>query len=74
MEGVDFIDAEGADAMKQIAQAGHDHGIDLHLARVKPDVLDVLERNGVVDLIGTEHIHPNIASAVDAYRETHPAT
>ena len=26
MEGIDFIDAEGADALKEIARAGRDHG------------------------------------------------
>lgn len=74
MEGVDFIDVEGADAMKEIAEMSRDQGIDLHLARVKADVLAVLERDGVVDLIGAGHIHPNVAAAVRAYHDAHPAT
>jgi sulfate permease, SulP family len=73
MEGVDYIDAEGADALKEIAQAGLDHEIELHLARVKAAVIDVLKRDGIVELIGPGHIHDNIAAAVDAYRKAHPA-
>ncbi len=72
MEGVNYIDAEGADTMKEIAQAGHDQGVDLHLARVKTDVLDVLQRDGVVDLLGDGHIHPNVAAAVHAFRTARP--
>lgn len=73
MEGVDYIDAEGADAVREIAQAGLDHGIDLHLARVEASVLDVLERDHVIDLIGAGHVHDNIAAAVQSYRDAHPA-
>jgi len=73
MEGVNFIDTEGADALKKITQAGLDLGIDLHLARVKPQVLDVLQRDGVVDLIGSEHIHDDIAAGVKMHLSKYPA-
>jgi SulP family sulfate permease len=72
MEGIDYIDAEGADAMKEIAQAGRDHDIDLHLARVKTDVLEVLERDGVIDLIGSAALHDDVPAAVQAHRAAHP--
>ena len=36
MEGVNFIDTEGADSIKKIALAGQGRNIDFHLARVKP--------------------------------------
>jgi SulP family sulfate permease len=64
MEGVDFIDTEGADALKEIANAGRDQNVDLRLARVKEQVIDVLERDGVTDLIGADSIHADIATAV----------
>ena len=67
MEGVNFIDTEGADSLKKIAEVGIDMGIDLHLARVKPQVLEVLQRHGVIDLIGVEHIHDDIAAAVELH-------
>ena len=37
------------------------------LARVKPQVLAVLEADGVVDLIGADHIHGNVHRAVEAF-------
>ena len=73
MAGVDFIDAEGADAMKLIAQAGTSLGIPLYIARVKPFVVDVLARDGVVDLIGEDHVFHSVAAAAHAHRESHPA-
>jgi high affinity sulfate transporter 1 len=72
MEGVNFIDTEGADTLMKIALAGKDQNIDLHLARVKPQVLEVLQRDGVVDLIGAEHIHDDIAAAVELHMSRHP--
>ncbi len=74
MEGVDYIDAEGADSLGQIAKAGLDHGIAFHLARVKSGVLEVLERDGVVGLLGAGHIHDNVEAAVRAYREQRPSS
>jgi high affinity sulfate transporter 1 len=73
MEGVNFIDTEGADRLKKVSQAGLNLGVDLHLARVKPQVFEVLERDGVIDLIGTEHIHDDIAAAVKLHLSRHPA-
>jgi len=74
MEGVNFIDTEGADTIKKIAQAGRDQNIDIHLARVKPDVLDVLQRDAAIDVIGADRIHDDIAAAVDEHERLHPAT
>jgi high affinity sulfate transporter 1 len=72
LEGVNFIDTEGADSIKKIAQAGKDLNIDLHLARVKPQVIEVLDRDGVIDFIGAEHIHDDIASAVELHLSRYP--
>ena len=67
MEGVNFIDVEGADTLNEVAKAGNIHDIDFRLVRVKPQVLEVLQKEGVIDLIGPERIHDNIAEAVEAY-------
>jgi len=72
MEGVNFIDVEGADTLKKISLAGKDLGIDLHIARLKPQVLEVLKKDGVVELIGAEHIHDDIASAVELHLSRYP--
>jgi MFS superfamily sulfate permease-like transporter len=72
MEGVNFIDTEGADTLLKIGQAGKDLGIDLHIARLKPQVLEVLHRDGVIDLLGSEHIHDDIAAAVKLHLSRYP--
>ena len=73
MEGVNFIDTEGADVLMAIAQAGIDNDIDLHLARVKPQVIDVLERDCFFDLVDRDHVHDNIEDAAAKHEELHPA-
>ena len=72
MEGVNFIDTEGADVLMTIAQAGLDHGIDLHLARVKPQVVDVLDRDGFFELVSRDRVHDNIDAAVAMHLARHP--
>ena len=41
-------------------------GVTLRLARVKPQVLAVLEADGIVDRIGPDHVHGNVHLAVEA--------
>jgi high affinity sulfate transporter 1 len=72
MEGVDFIDAEGTDTIKAIADAGRQRNIDLHLARVKPQVTEVLKRDGILDVMPREHFHSDIASAVGMHLNKFP--
>ena len=72
MEGVNFIDTEGADMLGKIAQAGLAHGIDLHLSRLKPQVREILQKAGVIDLIGSEHIHNSVAAAVVTHLKKYP--
>ncbi|MDH4016442.1 MAG: sodium-independent anion transporter, partial [Actinomycetota bacterium] len=73
MEGVDFIDSEGADTIKSMAEAGRQRNIDLHLTRVKPQVAEVLERDGILDVIPRERFHVDIASAVEMHLRKFPA-
>ncbi len=72
MEGVNFIDTEGADMLKKIAQSGAQYGIDMHLTSVKPQVMEILEQDGVVDLVGKDHIHSSIPSAVAMHLKKYP--
>jgi high affinity sulfate transporter 1 len=72
MEGVDFIDIEGADTIKSIAEAGKERNIDLHLARVKPQVAEVLKRDGILDVMPREHFHADIAAAVKMHLSKFP--
>ena len=41
-------------------------GVTLRLARVKPPVLKVLRADGILELIGSDHIHGNVNRAIEA--------
>jgi high affinity sulfate transporter 1 len=66
LEGVDFIDSQGAAKLTEIRQLTEADGVTLRLARVKPQVFTVLQADGVIDRIGPDHIHGNIDLAVEA--------
>jgi anti-anti-sigma factor len=61
--GVDFIDSQGSAKVAKIHQLTRTYDIDLHLARVKPAVLDVLRLDGVVDVLGEDHVHGSVFEA-----------
>ncbi len=65
-EAVPFIDSQGADQLSQIQELVSGRGATLRLGRVKPHVMAVLERDGVIDRIGADHVHGNIHRAVEA--------
>jgi SulP family sulfate permease len=56
MRGVNFVDASGAALLAQQATMLRASGVTLYLAEVKPDVLEVLERAGHLDVVGLERI------------------
>ena len=66
LEGVGFIDSQGAAKLTEIAELTHTQGVTLRLARVKPRVLAVLDAQGVLDGIGADHVHGNVHRAVEA--------
>ena len=66
LEGVNFIDSQGAAKLTEIHELTEADGITLRLARVKPQVRTVLEADGIVDRIGADHIHGNVHLAVEA--------
>jgi len=67
LEGVDFVDSQGAAKLAELYDVARAEGVTLRLARVKPQVLEVLERDGVADTFGLERIHRTLHDAVDAH-------
>lgn len=65
-EGINFIDSQGAATMADLVTLAHDAGLDLRITRLKPGPRAVLERDGVIAMIGADHIHGNIHRAVQA--------
>jgi sulfate permease, SulP family len=68
--GINFIDSQGVDKMGDIADLAHESGVTLRLARLKPAVRATLERDGVIERLGADHIHGNIYRAVEAQRSS----
>ena len=66
LEGVDFIDSQGAAKLAEIHDVAAAEGVVLRLARVKPPVLAVLDEDGTVALLGSDHVHGNVHRAVEA--------
>jgi anti-anti-sigma regulatory factor len=66
LEGVNFIDAQGAEELGAVHELVADSGAVLRLARVKPAVLGVLHADGFVGRLGADHIHGNVHRAVEA--------
>jgi MFS superfamily sulfate permease-like transporter len=66
LEGVNFIESQGAAKVTEIHLLTEADGIRLRLAHVKPQVLAVLQADGIIDRIGADHIHGNVHRAVEA--------
>ena len=64
LEGVNFVDSQGSAKLAELHRLTQSTGMTLRLARLKPHVRTVLEADGVIDLIGADHIHGNVQRAV----------
>src|SRR4029077_15568503 len=66
LEGVSLIDSQGAAKLGELLDFAESAQLELRLARVKPRVADVLEKDGVLQRLGPGHIHGNVHRAVEA--------
>ena len=66
LEGVNFVDSQGAAKLTEIEEISRADGVSLRLARLKPGVRKVLEAEGLIDRIGADHVHGNVDHAVNA--------
>ena len=66
LEGVNFVDSQGSAAITEIHELLDTEGVTVRLARVKPQVRAVLESDGVVGVVGADHVHGNVHRAVEA--------
>ncbi len=64
--GVDFIDSQGSEKLREIHRLTEASGAVLRVARVKPNIRRVLAADGVLDVISDEHFHGNVDGAVEA--------
>jgi SulP family sulfate permease len=66
LEGVNFVDSQGAAKIAELHQLAEADGVTLRLARLKPQVRAVLEADGVIERVGADHVHGNVHRAVEA--------
>ncbi len=64
-EGVDFIDSQGTDKISELLDLTRAYGAELRLARVKPNVIAMLRRDGVIDELGEDNLYGNVYNAVE---------
>ncbi len=64
-EGVNYIDSQGSANVGAIVDLARNHDVALRLARVKPQVLEVLDRDGVVERLGATNVFGGVFEAVE---------
>jgi len=69
MEGVNYLDLEGCDMLNEITTDMKGVGVEIHLARVKHEVMEMLEKDGVDQIIGGDHIHNKVVEAVQLFTQ-----
>jgi SulP family sulfate permease len=62
-EGVNFVDSQGSGKISEILDLAESYGAEMRLARVKPDVLALLRRDGVIKKLGEDKVYGNVYEA-----------
>ena len=65
--GVNFVDSQGAEQLRQLVELAERDGWSLRLARVRGSVHAVIDADGVLDRLGADHLHGNVDQAVAAH-------
>jgi MFS superfamily sulfate permease-like transporter len=73
--GVDDMDATGEEALSLIVDRVRSAGYEISFTGLKKNVSDVMERTFLYQKIGSEHIFPTQAAAIESiYKQAHRAT
>ena len=64
-EGVNYIGSQGSGTVGEILDLAKSHDVELRLARLKPPVAEVLERDGLIDRIGKSKIFTTVYAAAE---------
>jgi sulfate permease, SulP family len=72
LEGVDFVDSQGAAKLAELNEVAKVDAITLRLARLKPQVRAVLDADGLTATLGADNIHGNVERAIQAQLAQHP--
>jgi high affinity sulfate transporter 1 len=62
-EGVNFIDSQGSATVAGLVKTAPNYNVELRFTRVKPEVLALLRRDGIIDRLGESQIYGNVYEA-----------
>ena len=65
-EGINFVDSQGSAAIDDLLVLCRQADVTMRLARVKPGVRAILEREGTIERLGATQVHGNVHRAVEA--------
>jgi high affinity sulfate transporter 1 len=63
--GINFIDSQGSSTILEIVELAGAYGVEIRLARVKPQVIALLRRDGVADILGEDKVFSGLYQAVE---------
>ena len=66
--GIDYVDSQGSAKLADVLDLAEDSGVVLRLARLKASVRVDAQLDGVMERLGADHLHGNVARAVAAER------
>jgi SulP family sulfate permease len=66
-EAITSVDSTAEAMLRDLLDQLRERGVGLWLARPKKPLRDFLERTGLLDEIGRDHVYPRVSDAVDAY-------
>jgi len=72
-EAINDIDITGTDMLAELKDELAKANIELHFARMKAHVREIIQRAGLEEALGVDHFHPSIQTGVDTYLAAQPA-
>jgi high affinity sulfate transporter 1 len=66
-ESMNDIDATAVITLREFQEQLAGENIEMHFARIKTHVLEIMKRGGLEEVIPPQHFYPNVQAGVDAY-------
>ena len=68
--GMNLVDNAGGEMLAHLARSLREAGVELHLCKLRPEVVELLERGGYLEAIGRDHVFATKDQAIAAiYRK-----
>ncbi len=63
---VSELDGSADHSLRDVVDHLHDAGIDFHMTTIRGPVRAVMARSGLLERVGRDHVHPDMATALEA--------